>query len=345
MNYTKNYHLPQWVKEDRIMMADFNQMCADIESGLTETAQGSAEAKQGASALEQKTLRRLQRLAYNHYCAVQDTNSSLQVGVFHQNPAKNGSGVTGTALWNGVCFAARNPTDEMPGSLGNYIQEVSPMTLVKNDLAACTTLKVNISVPMSAYLNKIDLCGSVIDNVPNTPFSAQLTLVNLDTGEPEASHRLNISSSLTTGAMVNSFYDCFLTFHAGQHYQLQLQPLAAVFSGSLHLTYNDASAPLLPVANNRSITAAHTMREHEESSGGLLIVRGIVHGGTLTVKWDGQTVPLQTSRMVRLTDGRMVREMVYFRNDTIPAETSFTLRYDLNGTSSFLFYDWGAVLL
>ena len=35
MNYTTNYHLPQWVKTDRIMMDDFNQMCADIEAGLT----------------------------------------------------------------------------------------------------------------------------------------------------------------------------------------------------------------------------------------------------------------------------------------------------------------------
>lgn len=39
MNYTKNYHLPQWVKEDRIMMNDFNQMCADMEAGLNKNAQ------------------------------------------------------------------------------------------------------------------------------------------------------------------------------------------------------------------------------------------------------------------------------------------------------------------
>ena len=39
MNYTKNYHLPQWVKEDRIMMNDFNQMCQDMEAGLTKNAQ------------------------------------------------------------------------------------------------------------------------------------------------------------------------------------------------------------------------------------------------------------------------------------------------------------------
>ena len=46
MNYTEKYHLPQWVKEDRIMMEDFNQMCANLEEGITraqETADGAAE--------------------------------------------------------------------------------------------------------------------------------------------------------------------------------------------------------------------------------------------------------------------------------------------------------------
>ena len=35
MNYTEKYHLPQWAESDRILMTDFNQMCADIEAGIT----------------------------------------------------------------------------------------------------------------------------------------------------------------------------------------------------------------------------------------------------------------------------------------------------------------------
>lgn len=49
MNYTKNHHLPQWVKEDRIMMDDFNQMCQDMESGL-DAAVAKADAAQAAAA-------------------------------------------------------------------------------------------------------------------------------------------------------------------------------------------------------------------------------------------------------------------------------------------------------
>ena len=55
MEYTKNYHLPQWVKSDRIMMEDFNAAMAGIEAGLSnnkaDAATGIAEAKAEAARL------------------------------------------------------------------------------------------------------------------------------------------------------------------------------------------------------------------------------------------------------------------------------------------------------
>ena len=35
MNYTENYHLPQWVESDRVQMEDFNAAMASIEEGLS----------------------------------------------------------------------------------------------------------------------------------------------------------------------------------------------------------------------------------------------------------------------------------------------------------------------
>ena len=52
MNYTTNYHLPQWVKSDRIMMDDFNQMNGSIEAGMTETAAEAAAAAATANAAQ-----------------------------------------------------------------------------------------------------------------------------------------------------------------------------------------------------------------------------------------------------------------------------------------------------
>ena len=65
MQYTKNYHLPQWVKDDRIMMDDFNQMCRDMEAGLNKTAAdaASAAAAVSASAAAAQTTAELARAA------------------------------------------------------------------------------------------------------------------------------------------------------------------------------------------------------------------------------------------------------------------------------------------
>ena len=54
MNYTTNYHLPQWVETDRIMMEDFNQMCSDIDEGI-KTAQDTADTAESKADAAQTT--------------------------------------------------------------------------------------------------------------------------------------------------------------------------------------------------------------------------------------------------------------------------------------------------
>ena len=61
MNYTTNYHLPQWVESDRILMEDFNDAMAGIDQGLqgaqtaAETAQTTAETAQSTASAAQST--------------------------------------------------------------------------------------------------------------------------------------------------------------------------------------------------------------------------------------------------------------------------------------------------
>ena len=50
MNYTTNYHLPQWVESDRILMEDFNQMCEDIDGGITAAKAAASTAQTTANA-------------------------------------------------------------------------------------------------------------------------------------------------------------------------------------------------------------------------------------------------------------------------------------------------------
>lgn len=57
MNYTINYHLPQWEESDRVLMTDFNQMCRDMEAGLgrAENARVQALAEQWERVLDRIT--------------------------------------------------------------------------------------------------------------------------------------------------------------------------------------------------------------------------------------------------------------------------------------------------
>ena len=48
MNYTQHYQLPQWVETDRIMMDDFNDMTAKLDSGLAAAAQGNCRIVTGS---------------------------------------------------------------------------------------------------------------------------------------------------------------------------------------------------------------------------------------------------------------------------------------------------------
>ena len=48
MNYTENYHLPQWEETDRIMRTDFNEAMANIDGGIAETRNAAALAQMTA---------------------------------------------------------------------------------------------------------------------------------------------------------------------------------------------------------------------------------------------------------------------------------------------------------
>lgn len=48
MNYTANYHLPQWAEDDHILRADFNQMCANIDAAVAGAAQAGQQTESQA---------------------------------------------------------------------------------------------------------------------------------------------------------------------------------------------------------------------------------------------------------------------------------------------------------
>ena len=74
MIYTANYHLPQWVEEDRIIMEDINDAMAGIDQGLqgakaaADTAESKADAAQAAAETADSKADAAQSTADNAYC-------------------------------------------------------------------------------------------------------------------------------------------------------------------------------------------------------------------------------------------------------------------------------------
>ena len=81
MNYTKNYRLPQWVKEDRIMMDDFNAMNSSIENGLTRTdaKADSANTKADTAVQIANAAANAKPYAVGHYTAIGE-DQEISVG-------------------------------------------------------------------------------------------------------------------------------------------------------------------------------------------------------------------------------------------------------------------------
>lgn len=111
MNYTKNYHLPQWKETDRVLMNDFNQMCKDIESGI-ESAK--TEAKTSSQALSERIT-----AAQNAADAAQASAGSAQTASGNaQTAADNAQAAADAAMEK--ANAAFSP-DQMPYVVGSYV--------------------------------------------------------------------------------------------------------------------------------------------------------------------------------------------------------------------------------
>lgn len=339
MEYTKHYHLPQWAEEDRIMRADFNQMCADVEAGLERNGQAAAAAQQ---ALRESWY----RLAHNHYCAVREMDPlPPQAGLFHQNPAKDAAGVTGAKLWDGVCFVAKGTGTISAAAFPQYVRQLTRLKVVKGNPSASTPLTATFRVPVSGKLERLTMDGRYDGNTPDAPASLRVTLTNQDSGEVELAYEQSFAQAGVSGTWPNYYIHTPVYFHGGVNYLLTVEPLGAAFNAEADLVFSEAHSPAYPAVNDAVLTAARTLREPSGGADGLLVLRCAMAGGTLTVRWDGEVLRPHASRTIRLENGRSIQELTYRRGGPVPAETTVSLQYDCGECGDFQFYDWGAVVM
>lgn len=349
MNYTEKYHLPQWIESDRIMMDDFNQMCADIEAGLSQAAQTADALTQANDTRDKRLNRQLLRLAYNHYLATQTINPfPKQMGMFYQQAVRDLPSLVGE-VWDGARFLGTGTGDFTTETFFQKCGKViSNLVMDKYNPANSKPLEVEICAPVTTKVTNFNLYGNIADNVPTTYAPFQLTLKNLDTGEMEQSTKLDLRCNIEAGILVNNPQPTSLYFLSGCHYLLKIEPIGnPVFSSDLMLRHGDAMTIKTSGGTGKKLDFSRTMKEETSSSLGVLTLKCKAGGATgqLTVKWDGKIMEPIAVQPCQNEQGLSLKEFIYFRQETIPAASTISVTFDCGANGGIWLQDWGAFLL
>ena len=360
MNYTENYHLPQWVKSDRIMMEDFNQMCADIDGELSSLSDNLAKNAQAAEALGQHSdardrllMRRMLRLAYNQYLVQQSMEPFPQgTSMFYQNGIRDLTADTAGGEWEGARFVGSGTESvTLQTFFSKYAKQISPLRLDSVNPSANRPLEVEICVPATTRLEYFLISGNFSENHTRTPTPCLLTLTNQDNGEVEQRLEMRaVPGGAESGYMSMDNPSFFLYFHVGTHYLLKLEPIGdSSFSCELNFGYHSNLGKIDSSWGGRvsTLNVSAAIDGISESSFGLLMVQCKAGGpdGRLTVTWDGQEVTPDYVRPIKNQKGLELRQMYFFRTGSIPAKSNFSVHFDCGKQGSIWFQEWGAILL
>ena len=356
MNYTKNYHLPQWIKSDRIMMDDFNEMCRNIENGLSERNQtvdnlsgqitnvsNTLSQQISGKAAESTTFERFCRAAYNHYhLAALCDPFPRQMGVFHQSFEPENVTVPGMTRWDGFCYMGKGTKNVTVKEFYDALTVEANMTV--NNNSSVTPLSVRFTPTMPGVLKKFRLTGRYF--CPQQVVEGGLcrvTLHNLSTNKTEVSYTFSLNMGVGFDGRGPRTVAMNVPFHTGYDYRLKIEPLSSNYTLSyVPMFDNEFQVELLDLPS-ASITRVVPC---EPCGGGIVLVRFLPYGTgrTITLSWNNASVPVHATRTITDERGRTFQEMEFRKSWAVPANS--TLRLDLRcSNGGIALYSWGAAFI
>ena len=356
MNYTKNYHLPQWIKSDRIMMDDFNEMCRNIENGLSERNQtvdnlsgqitnvsNTLSQQISGKAAESATFERFCRAAYNHYhLAALCAPFPRQMGVFHQSFEPENVTVPGMTRWDGFCYMGKGTKNVTVKEFYDALTVEANMTV--NNNFSVTPLSVRFTPTMPGVLKKFRLTGRYF--CPQQVVEGGLcrvTLHNLSTNKTEVSYTFSLNMGVGFDGRGPRTVEMNVPFHTGYDYRLKIEPLSNNYTLSyVPMFDNEFQVELLDLPS-ASITRVVPC---EPCGGGIVLVRFLPYGTgrTITLSWNNASVPVHATRTITDERGRTFQEMEFRKSWAVPANS--TLRLDLRcSNGGIALYSWGAAFI
>lgn len=342
MEYTKNYHLPQWEETDRIMRVDFNQMCADIEEGMSENREAGEELAQRITAAEAGAVGAAQaglfRLAYNHWHYLDALASKpRQMGFFQQSFGKDQTAVEGMLQLDDCCWMANG---EETLSMDNIRPSFVPGTGLSSTENTKTAF-ATFTAPYSGYLTYVGLHGSTYstENV-RTTYTARIYENGIQIAEKTGNF------SILQGSSYGSHrFSVEATLHAGKQYRVTVT--LADFPASVTLAFSAKQDPLT-VSGVQLAEAAvsQQFQTGESSQGGLILVHYKPYGtgGTLTLDWEGETLTPHLTRNIT-RNGTAMKEAEFRISKTIPGDSTVTLDLQCANKGELFLYGWGGLLI
>lgn len=322
MNYTNNYHLPQWERSDRLLMDDFNSAMANIESGF-----GRLE-----SSSEERSFLRLCRMAYNHYGLLRGMDAlPRQDGVFIQNLLRSSEGVSGFVEFDGA-YRLNFAGGADQAALFKALRQSS---LLKT--SPTSALVVRFTAPCNGTMDKLGIQISSTNSSGATNFYCHIVCTDRSTGQTVIEK--STSFPVPNGTMTYT-YGLYvgLNFHQGREYEIRVSQEKSV-SATLSASINTEEFKAASVVTESEGSAVHAFTEPGENMGFLVPVlfRGAVPPKLL---WNGGETAVLWSR--EWEDGQ---EIVFAQRGAVQNGDSFRLVFTCPQNQEICFYEWGALLI
>ena len=350
MNYTKNYHLPQWVKEDRIMMDDFNRMCADMEAGLTQNAASAAAADAKAAAAstkaateaarvsgeaESRAFDRICRLAYNHYRAAQTVSPfPRQLGVFHLNTKLSGEGLTDMLPFQ-EWYLMSNAVNLDATGLFDLFQTQQNFLL---NSSTKQPLIATFTAPFCGVIHELTLFLSSANENLGLDYNCNAKITDLAEGREVSSFRW-----ILTAKKSNHTHAIELPIRQGHQYRLEVAPFEHK-SEELRGRLVKTGLSFTRMFTGESASASHTFQNPAENLGLVAAASYKPSGDCAQPRLfiGSEEVPVWWTRTAE--NGRD-REIVFRRNKPVRNGDTVRLQFSCGTGGTLELYDWGVMLL
>lgn len=351
MNYTEKYHLPQWDETDRILRTDFNQMCMNIERGLSQSAAGSAEATEKITAditaavqtAENKAFDQACRLAYNHYCFAQTlTPFPRQIGVFHLDTSLDSTGLSGLVKHHDY-YQLNYTSSKTANQLLSLMEQTELKVAYPTGSQALTA---TFTAPSNGLIQNFDMFVQYNDTSSGTfVFPCALTYTDLTENQTLLTSNFSISLPGADGTLFHTIEEPLL-ISCGHKYQVTIASrLVNSLSGSISARFTRLG--FTSAATGATGTASYTFQNPVENLGLVAVASYQFTANCPTPKLlaGGQEVSPWWSRTVEDGKGNNIQEVVFRRDSAVKNDETIQLRLSCGPNETLTLYSWGVVLI